>query len=1028
MTGITEFSLNTSRVTILFLLLVFVTGLYAYLDYPKQEDPSITIREAVVTASFPGMSTGRVEDLITRKLEEKIREIGEVDYIKSDSKTGISILHVVVKDEITDLEPVWGDLRDKMDDVKSELPDGTIGPLVNDEFGLTSVATIALWSDGFSLSEMREVARSTRDRLYALDGIRKVELFGIQGERIFLELSNVKMAQFGVSPGVVISTLQAQNIILPGGEIDAEGQVVIVEPSGNFDDVAAIESVIISIPGTDRVTPLRDLMTVTRGYVDPPDRPVYFNGHQAIVLSISILEGVNSVGFGERLTRKIKEIEQTLPIGYVLQYATYQPDLVEKAVNGAVSNLVQTLIIVLAVVVVFLGLRTGLIVGSFVPMAMLLGLVVMSFLGIELQRMSIAAMIIALGMLVDNGIVVAEDIRSRLESGQERKEAVLESGKSLAVPLLTSSLTTMLAFTPMVLAIGGTGEYTLSLGQVVIIVLLASWFLAMYMTPLMCFWFMKVKPRPSVGAAAADPYGGRFYRLYRGALEAMLRMRIVVLAAVVAVTIAGGYGFTLVVKEFFPSGDRNQFLVYLDLPAGSRIEKTVEATQKLAAWLDDESINPEVSGTIAYVGSGGPRFFLSLAPIDPDPHLAFMVVNTQTSQQVPVLVERTRNYMLEALPGVRGRAKSMWLGPGETGVLEIRLSGPDANILVSKAEHLLAGLRAIPGARDVMQDWENRVLKIEVRVGQARARRSGITSADVANSLAAYFSGAAVTEYREGDSVIPVVIRGLEVDRSNVANLRNISVYSSAGKTNVPLSQIADFKADWEFSRIKRRSQERTITISAKHQFLKAGQIFDALQPAMQTLNLPPGYHWEMGGELENAAKGQRYLFANMPICFALIVFLLVWQFNSFRRPLIILLTIPLTFIGAVVGLIVMKAVFGFMVILGLLSLAGVIINNGIVLIDRIDIERASGRDAYDAVVAAALARFRPILITTITTVLGLLTLIISKDPLFYGMAIVIAFGLAIGTVFTLGVVPIFYTLLFGVKIPPQTKAAPKTA
>jgi multidrug efflux pump subunit AcrB len=319
-------------------------------------------------------------------------------------------------------------------------------------------------------------------------------------------------------------------------------------------------------------------------------------------------------------------------------------------------------------------------------------------------------------------------------------------------------------------------------------------------------------------------------------------------------------------------------------------------------------------------------------------------------------------------------------------------------------------------------------LKIEVQVDQARARRAGITSAEAANSLAAYFSGAAVTEYREGDTVIPVVIRGLEVDRSNVANLQNISVYSSARKTNVPLSQIADFKADWEFSRIKRRSQERTIAISAKHQFFKAGQIFDALQPAMKTLNLPPGYHWEMGGELENAAKAQRYLFANMPICFALIIFLLVWQFNSFRRPLIILLTIPLTFIGAVVGLIVMKAVFGFMVILGLLSLAGIIINNGIVLIDRIDIERASGLDAYDAVVAAALARFRPILITTITTVLGLLTLIISKDPLFYGMANVIAFGLALGTVFTLGVVPIFYTLLFGVKIPPKTKVAPKTA
>lgn len=1028
MSGITEFALNNSRFTILALIAVIVTGIFAFLDYPKREDPSIVIREAVVTAAFPGMSPERVENLITRKLEEKIREMPEVDEILSDSTTGSSVVHVRLKDAYTDLEPIWQDLRNKMGDIKPELPEGTLGPVVNSEFGLTAVATIALWSDGFSLAEMREVARSTRDRLYRLQGINKIEIYGIQDERVFLNLSNAKMAQLGISPGVILDTLQRQNVILPGGRFSVEGQNLVIEPSGNFNDVAEIESVIIQIPGTEKVIPLDEIVTISRGYVDPPDKPVYFKGRPAIVLSVSVSDGVNSVEFGARLTQKIKEIEQTLPIGYVLEYATYQPELVDKAVDGALTNVFQSLIIVLVVVMIFLGVRTGLIVGSFVPMAMLLGLVVMWLMDIEMQRMSIASMIIALGMLVDNGIVVAEDIRTRLDAGQERRKAAIEAGATLSIPLLTASLTTILAFGPMMLAEGGTGEYTRSLGQVVTIVLLGSWFLAMFMTPVMCVWFMKVTPHVQTqGEAVFDPYSGRVYRIYRKLLEGALRLRFLVLAVVLAALVASGYAFRFVVQEFFPASDRNQLLVYIDLPAGSHVDKTKRAVEDLTAWLEDETVNPEVASSIAYVGNGGPRFFLSLAPFDPDPSLAFLVVVTKTAEQVPVMVERVRNHLLNAFPEVSGRAKAMWLGATETGLIEVRLSGPDSELLSEKAETLLAALRAIPGTVDIKQDWNNKILKVVVEIDQARARRAGVTSAEVAGSLNAFIDGVEVTDYREGDTIIPVVLRGAEQDRDNIYNLRSINVYSSSRATNVPLSQIGDFKPVWEFSRIKRRNQERTISVSAKHQFLKAGQLFALLKPAVDGLDLPPGYWWEMGGELESAAEAQGYLAKYMPICFLLIVVLLVWQFNSFRRPAIILMTIPLTLIGVVVGLLVMKAVFGFMVILGLLSLAGIIINNGIVLIDRIDSECAAGKAPYDAVIEAALARFRPILMTTMTTIFGLLPLIVSADPLFYGLATVIAFGLAVGTVLTLCVVPVLYTLLFRVQVPKPTVAAVDT-
>jgi len=1017
--NIAQFSLNNSRLTVFSLIFILFSGVLIYLDYPKQEDPSIVIREAVVTAYYPGMSTERVEDLITRKLEEKIREIGEVKEITSDSKTGSSLIHVVLKDEYSELQPIWQDLRNKMSDVAPELPAGTLGPFVEDEFGLVSIATIALVSDGFSMAEMRQVSRDLRDRLYVLKGTQKIELYGIQNERIYLEFSNTKLAKLGLTPNIIRETLIAQNILLPGGKIDANGQEINVEPSGNFNDVSAIESVMLPIPGTDKVTPLRDVVTIIRDYVDPPERPVYYNGKQSIIISVSIMEGVgvNSVEYGKRLTKKVHELEQELPIGYKLEFATYQPDLVDIAVAGAVSNLIQTLVIVLTVVIVFLGLRTGLIVGSFVPMAMLLGLVIMYQMDIELQRMSIASMIIALGMLVDNGIVVAEDIRSRMEAGQERLEAVLEAGNMLAVPLLTSSLTTILAFAPMLMANGGTGEYTLSLAQVVTIVLLASWFLAMYMTPAMCFWFMKVKPIPE-GTVAPDPYQGKFYQSYINFLKLVLGNRTLIIISLVLAMLGAGFLFRFVPVEFFPAGDRNQFLVYVDNPAGTRSNKTADGIEQLTAWMGDKKINPEITSTIAYVGAGGPRFFLSLSPMDPDPHLAFVVVNTETAKQVDEMVQRVRSYMLDQMPEARGRVKAMWLGATETGLVEIRLKGPDDKILGAKAQVLLDKLHSIPGTLDIEQDWENKLWKVEVQIYQDRARRAGITSQEIANSLSSYFDGKTLTDYREGDTIIPIMGRGLASERQQIHNIRSINVYSAARKSNVPLSQIADIKTVTEPSRIKRFDQERTITVSAKHQVLKAAQVISELQLTLDSLDLPLGYHWEMGGEIENAEEAQGYLFEYMPVCFLLIAVLLVWQFNSFRRASIILITIPLTFIGAVIGLLVMNAPFGFMVILGLLSLAGIIINNGIVLLDRIEIEVNSGKSIYEAIIGAAIARFRPILMTTLTTMLGLLPLILSKDPLFYGMACVIAFGLLVGTVLTLVVVPVLYSLFMSAVIP----------
>ncbi len=684
-----------------------------------------------------------------------------------------------------------------------------------------------------------------------------------------------------------------------------------------------------------------------------------------------------------------------------------------------VLNVIETVAIVLIVVVAFLGLRTGLIVGSFVPLVMLFGLVMMSAFGIEMQRMSLATMIIALGMLVDNGIVMSEDIRTRMENGTARREAVLQAGDTLMIPLLTSTLTTVFAFLPMILMEGSTGDYTKSLGQVVAILLLGSWFFSMFVTPMSCFWFMKVEANTQQGEAAENKlYQSRFYQIYRTLLQNALRHRFMILGGAFLALALALYGFNFVSKTFFPGGDRNQYLLYMDMPAGTRIEHNDQVVRQISDWLSDKQVNPEIISSVAFVGDGGPRFFLSLSPDDSEAYNSFFIVNTQNGDQVEAMVKRTRQHLLDQFPDIRGRVKSMWLGASETGMFEIRFSGPNIEVLQNQAEQLMQSLRRLPGALDVKQNWDNPIIKMQVDVDQARARRAGVSSQQVADILEAFLFGKTLTDFWAGDVEIPVVARGVEEERTSISDLNGLNIFSKQNPKGVPLSQIADIKGVGEYSKIMRHNQERAVSVSVKSQSMTASEILIEVKPLLESMDYPDFHSWHVSAELEDSAKAQKKLSKWFPFCFLMIIVLLVWQFNSFRRAGIVLITIPLIFIGAVIGMLVMQADFGFMVILGLLSLAGTIINNGIVMIDRIETLRDSGSTPYDAVVGSAISRFRPILLSVITTVLGLFPLIISQDPLFYGMACVMAFGLLIGTVFTLGVVPILYTLFFRVNIP----------
>ena len=863
--NLTEWSLSRSHFAAVLIVAVILVGTGLFVGYPSQEDPEFTIREAVVTTTFPGMAPERVEDLITRRIEEKIRKLPEVEHITSSSRTGVSVVHASLHDRYFDLQPIWQDLRNHMEDVRSELPDGTLGPFVNDDFGRVAVASLAITGEGFTLAEMEDVAEDLRDSLYAVDGISEVVLHGIQEERIFLEIHPARMAEVGINPVELFQSLATQNVVTPGGSLEVDGQDFVFEPSGSFESIDEIENLVISVPGRASVVYLRDILTVTRAVVDPPDQPVYYQGRPAIVVEVSMVTGANIVEFGERLLAAVRGYEAALPIGYEIHLATFQPTLVDASISDFLGNLYQTIAIVLLVVVVFLGLRTGLIVGLIVPLTILSALPFMSALEIPFHTVSIAALIIALGLLVDNGVVMAEEVRTRMQAGQDPQRAAADSGRELAMPLLSSSLTTIIAFLPLMLADNAAGEFARSLSQVIAITLLSSWFLALYVTPLLCTWFVRIGDPVSV----EDRYATPFYRRYRGLLVAVLRRRWLFLGVMLTLLFVAVQLFALVPKQFFPPSQRDQYLVYFDLAAGTNVHRTERELLRLARWLADPAENPDVVDHIAYVGYGGPRFVLSFTPPDPAAHRAFVLVNTRPGIDLAAQIERTRAHLLAGFPEVRARVKKVGQGPADPGTVDVRVVGRSRSRLYDLGAEVTQAFQRIPGVVDLQDDWENRTRKVRVEIDQAKARRVGITSEEIGRALTAIFDGTEITEYREGDEIIPVVVRSDAAGRQRLDQLGTMSIYSSSRATSVPLLQMASFDVFWQYGNIQRRDLERTLTVSARHPTLTANELAAALQPGLDAIDLPSGYRFELAGELEDSAEAQAALFANVPLCAA---------------------------------------------------------------------------------------------------------------------------------------------------------------
>lgn len=1006
MVTLTRFGIESSRFTVLVMLAILILGVTAYFGLSKREDPSITIRTAVVSANFPGMSPERIEELIVDPIERKARQISEVKDIKALVTTGNAVVYLDLYESVpkSSLQEVFQDIRNKMNDIQGDLPSGTQGPFINTDYGDVVVATVAVTGDGFDYRELRESAKALRKVLYAVPGIGKVTLMGVQEERIWLEINSRKLAAVGIQIQQVLQDLQAQNVILPAGQFDAGGTNLILEANGELKDIEAIKNVLTKVPSLDSHIRLEDLLHVRRGYVDPKSTPVYFNGRPAIMLGVQMTEGQDIQVLGKKIHKTVKQFEQQQPIGIEYRFSTYQETKVTKAVNDALLNVLQTAVAVLLVLMFFLGIRAAVIVACIVPFTVMIAVIAMGPMGIELQVVSIAAVIISLGLLVDNGLVMIEDIQTQINRGVVPKDAALYASKQFGTPLAVASITTVAAFLPLLLLEGSEGEYGFSLGAVVGLMLIGSWFSAIYLLPSLSAWFIKRSPESKAKDQSA------LVIFYGKVIKKILPKAVLVVIFSYGLVVLSIFLFAQVRSEMFPLSERNQFLIYMDMPKGTSITWTEKEALSVEKWLSDRSVNPEISDTTVYVGDGGPRFYLALNPGDTDPASAFILVNTHDFEGAINASSRAQKYLLEQHPAARFKIKRLSMGGSESGIVEVKISGTDADRLLALAQRVESGFASAPSIIQNENDWGNKVLKVIVDIAQDKARDIGVTSKDISEIMDSFYSGSHVSDFREGIYSIPMVLRAEKDFRDSLEDLENLSV--PVNDQLISLDQVATFIPHYEFSQIRRENQQRKITVSAKSNALTAAELLKYIQPTLDGLDLPNGYSVEIAGEIAESDDVNGKLGAGLPVALLVMLAAIMYQFNSVRRVTLIFMTVPFIVVGVPLALLLSGQPLSFFGTLGIISLAGIIINNAIVLIDQIDIERQQA-SLENAIVVAAKKRVTPILLTTLTTVVGLTPLALNGGVLFEPMAILMIGGLAVASIITLIFVPAMFYLFF---------------
>ncbi len=1050
MNAIKGFNLSHWAVThpafILFLILASgVAGLKAYLSMGRAEDPSFTIKTAIVSATWPGASADQMQRQVAERIEDKLRQTPYLDFVRTFSLPERTMILVQLKDTIRrDAVPdTWYQVRKKLSDIKSTLPQGVIGPDVNDEYGDVYSSIYALTGNEYSPAELKRVAERIRKRLLRVQDVEKIDFVGDLPQRVFVEISHAKLATLGISPQQIFDSVTRQNALTPAGKIETASDRVYLRVDGEFDVANSISEVPINSNG--RLLKLGDIAEVRRGYRDPPEFTLRYNGQPALGLGVVMRKGGNVLAMGHALQQEMKNIGDEIPAGVEVGTISYQPAVVEESVTEFTRSFVEALVIVLVVSFLSLGVRTGIVVALSVPSVLALTLIVMNAMGMDLDRISLGALILALGLLVDDAIIAVEMMAVKLEQGYDRLAAATFAWTSTAFPMLSGTLITAAGFLPVGFANSAAGEYAGGIFWVVGISLVCSWLVAVMFTP-----YLGVKLLPDMKGKHIDEhaaYNTRFYRILRTCITLCVSHPLKVVGTTVVMFVAAMFGFTKLQQQFFPQSSRPELSIDIKLPDGAsfaataemvgRIEEVLKPEMqvdpskqqdahsgwKLPQWLShshDTSGRPDIEYFTAYTGAGSARFFLALNPDLPNPSFAKIVVQTSGVEAR----ERVRAKLLERFAtdpqfaGPRLRVLRLDFGPPVGFPVQFRVMGPDREQVHEIAKKVREVVREDAATIDANLEWNEPSKVIRLAVNQDRARALGLNSQEISQALQTLLSGVSIAQFREGTETVEVVVRAVPEERLDLDRLPDLSLFTSTGRT-IPLAQVARLSAELEDPILWRRNQESMLTVQADIiDGVQAPDITNRIYPKLQSLiaSLPPGYRIERGGATEESEKANVALFEMFPVMILVMLTLLMLQVQSFKKAALVFGIAPLGLIGAVTTLHLFNAPFGFVALLGVIALAGMDMRNSVILIDQIEQDMAGGRSEWEAVIESAVRRARPVVLTAATAILAMIPL---TRSVFWGpMAVAIMGGLSVATFLTLMNLPALYVLIFRVRRP----------
>ncbi|HBH7875000.1 TPA: multidrug efflux RND transporter permease subunit VmeV [Vibrio parahaemolyticus] len=1014
--NIAEYSIKNKVISWLFIVILAIGGVTSFLELGRLEDPAFTIKDAMIVATYPGATSKEVEEELTYPLEKEIRKLPYIDRITSTSSNGMSQIMVSMKMDYgpDELPQIWDEMRRKINDLQPTLPQGVQSLQIIDDFGDVYGVMLMLTGDDYDYVELKRYADHLRREIELVDGVGKVDIAGDQQEMLFVEISLDRLASLNLDMNVVSGLLNQQNNVVSAGEVMVNGESLVIRPSGTLNTVQALENLIIHGRDTGNLIRLKDVATITRSIQEKPGNMILFNGKKAINIGISFASGVNVVEVGERLNAELSSLESIKPAGLDMSYFYNQAQEVDDSVKAFVISLAEAVAIVIIVLLFTMGLRSGVIIGVVLLLTVFGTFILMNYNNIELHRISLGALIIALGMLVDNAIVVVEGILVGLKKGRTKVQAAIDIVKQTQWPLLGATVIAITAFAPIGLSQDATGEFMGSLFWVLCFSLFLSWVTAITLTPFLADLLLKEEEKDTNGEDE-DPYKGWLFVVFGALLKFSLRFRWMTVAAMVALLVGAVIAFGNVKQQFFPPSNTPMFYVDMWMPEGTDIRQTIKQAEKVESYIRQQD---DIDFVSVSIGQGLQRFALTYQPEKSYEAYAQFQVRTTDRDNMFKLLHKLDDNLAKTFDEPTFQFKLMEFGPSPASKIEARITGPDPKVLRELAVQVEDILHTDPGARNIRHDWRERTKELVPVFNESKARRLGISKEDLSSTLQMAFGGSTFGVLRDGTHTLPIMMRLPEAERVDFESLQNVKIWSPSLQTYIPVDQIIDgVELDWSEPLIQRRDRKRTLTVLADHDVLSddtAASLFARVQPKVMALHIPEGYEITWGGEYESSKDAQEGLFGSLPMGYLLMFIITILLFNSIKKPLVIWFTVPLSIIGVAFGLLTTNMPFSFTAFLGLLSLSGMILKNGIVLLDQINLELESGKDPYLAIVDSAISRVRPVSMAALTTILGMIPLVF--DAFFGSMAITIMAGLGFATVLTLIVVPVMFAILFRIK------------